>query len=244
MKPCQKKKRRVNNFDDWNKHLSPPFVLYADIEALLIPPPTPADDVQKIKVLQTHLPIAVGSYLISHKQLTSYPQRREVIFQTGTGCVQEFCKYLDELVNDLYQHCKKHCKKPQNRTAVEENKFKAATNCEYCKVQFTEEIPKVHHHCHISGDMLAVLCQRCNTRIRQPITTLPILFHNLKNYDMHALCIEGFANMPKWKLKPIAQKRNGTSPCKPMLKLTLTLPEIPYILLYVLLILSSFLHAH
>src|SRR5277367_2822691 len=120
-KTMPKEDDKFKKFDDWNKLLSPPFVLYADIESLLIPPPPlPADDVQKITVLQTHSPIAVGSYLIPHKQLTSYPQRREVIFQTGIGCVQEFCEYLDKLVNDLYRHCKKQCKKPQNRTAEEE----------------------------------------------------------------------------------------------------------------------------
>jgi hypothetical protein len=205
------KEEMYKTFDDWNKLLSPPFVLYADIEALLLQPPLlaeePDDGRKKVKILQTHSPIAVGSYLVAHEELISFSQRTEVNFQTGNGCVQEFCKYLDELVHDLYQHCRKHCNKPQRRTVEEETKFNDATQCEYCKVVFNEAIPKVHHHCHISGKMLAVLCQRCNTRIHQSITTLPILFHNLKNYDMHALCIEGFSNMPHWNLKPIAQTK-------------------------------------
>ena len=197
--------KKCKKFDDWSKLLSPPFVLYADIEALLLP--QPAEDNKKVTILQTHSPTAVGSYLVPHKDLTSYSQQRQVTFQTGAGCVQEFCEYLDDLVQNLYLHCKKHCNKPQNRTADEWNAFQVATHCQYCKLQFTEALTKVYHHCHISGKMLAVICQRCNTRIHQSITTLPILFHNLKNYDMHALCIEGFANMPHWNLKPIAQTK-------------------------------------
>src|SRR5271167_1762155 len=39
------------------------------------------------------------------------------------------------------------------------------------------------------------------------MATLPILFHNLKNYDMHALCLLGFSKMKNWTLKPIAQTK-------------------------------------
>ena len=31
-----------------------------------------------------------------------------------------------------------------------------------------------------------------------------MVFHNLKNYDMHSLCILGFSKMPEWGLDPIA----------------------------------------
>src|SRR5277367_1935361 len=44
-------------------------------------------------------------------------------------------------------------------------------------------------------------------RIRQPMTYLPVFFHNLKNYDMHALCREGLSKMKHWDLKPIAQTK-------------------------------------
>ena len=37
------------------------------------------------------------------------------------------------------------------------------------------------------------------------MATLPVYFHNLRNYDMHVLCLEGLSNMPQWELKPICQ---------------------------------------
>src|SRR5277367_939875 len=103
-------------------------------------------------------------------------------------------------------HSKGHCNKPQLRTPAEVRLFEAATACEYCHQSF-DDVQKVWHHCHISERLLAAVCQRCNTRIRQPMTYLPAFFHNLKNYDMHALCREGFSKMPHWRLKPIAQTK-------------------------------------
>src|SRR2546428_2700415 len=64
---------------------------------------------------------------------------------------------------------------------------------------------KVRHHDHVSGKQIAISCQTCNSKIRQPIAYLPVFFHNVKNYDMHALCIECFSNMPNWTLHPITQ---------------------------------------
>ena len=39
------------------------------------------------------------------------------------------------------------------------------------------------------------------------MATLPVFFHNLKNYDMHSMCLEGFSKMKDWVLKPIAQTK-------------------------------------
>ena len=55
----------IKTFEDWSKMLSPPFVMYADIEALLVPP----EDNSK-SILQTHVPCAVGSYIVADKGLT------------------------------------------------------------------------------------------------------------------------------------------------------------------------------
>src|SRR5271167_3331787 len=185
-------------FNEWSKMLSPPFAMYADIEAIL----EKYDDVGKI--LQTHVPCAVGSYLVPHKSLV-YP-RREVVFHQGEDCVDQFCSYLEDKALEIYRFNKIHCNKPQQLNDPSQvRKFEAATSCQYCKVPFSEQTPKVWHHDHITGEFVDAVCQRCNTRIRQPLATLPVFFHNLRNYDMHALCIEGFSKKPNWHLKPIAQ---------------------------------------
>ena len=93
------------------------------------------------------------------------------------------------------------------RKQQKQAKFDEAKNCEYCKAAFSDVVQKVWHHDHISGEFVAALSQRCNTRIRQPLATLPVFFHNLRNYDMHAMCIDGFSQMKNWELKPIAQTK-------------------------------------
>src|SRR5271156_6647352 len=187
-------------FDDWSKMLSPPFAMYSDIEAIL----EKSDDDSKI--LQTHVPCAVGSYLVAHKSFACPAQK--VVFHQGEDCIEQYCKFLEDKAREIYAYNKIRCNKPQQRNNPEHvRKFERTTSCDYCKVPFCEQTPKVWHHDHISGEFLATLCQRCNTRIRQPMATLPVLFHNLRNYDMHALCISGFSKMQNWELKPIAQTK-------------------------------------
>src|SRR3981189_3884562 len=93
----------VERFDDWSKMLSPPFVMYADIECILQKPE------QEGKVLQTHVPCAVGSYLVAHKglQRKQYPVRINMV----RTCVQDFCDELDVLVREIYDFNKEHCRK-------------------------------------------------------------------------------------------------------------------------------------
>ena len=190
----------VKRFDDWSKRLSPPFVVYADIECILEKSDNPQG-----KVLQVHKPCAVGSYLVAHKGLNR--DQESVQIDQGKDCVKTFCERLDTMAKWIYQYNQDNCRKPQRRAPHTEARFANATECEYCKKLFSVVNMKVWHHCHISGDYIGALCQPCNTKIRQPMAVLPVFFHNLRNYDMHALCLEGFSKMKHWELKPVAQTK-------------------------------------
>jgi len=189
----------VNKFKDWSKMLSHPFVMYADTECILVKPD------QEGKVLQTHVPCAVGSYLVAHKGLKR--DQQPVKINEGVDCMKDFCMELDELAHEIYNFNQRECRKPQLKTLESEASFASKICCEYCNVVFSDAVKKVWHHDHVSGEFLAALCQPCNTKIRQPLGSLPVYFHNLRNYDMHALCLEGFSNMPGWTLKPICQTK-------------------------------------
>ena len=122
-------------FDDYSKMLSPPFAMYSDIEAILEKADNNTD-----KILQTHVPCAVGSYLVPHKSLTY--RSTEVVFHEGADCIEKYCDYLEEKAKEIYEYNKTHCHKKQDRTNPEhKRKFAAATSCEYCKVQFSEQTP-------------------------------------------------------------------------------------------------------
>src|SRR5277367_5764064 len=71
----------VNQFEDWSKMLSPPFVMYADMEAILTPP----EDVLP-STLQIHEPCTVGSYIVPHRDLPH--QLTDVQFHEGRECIR------------------------------------------------------------------------------------------------------------------------------------------------------------
>ena len=66
-------KETVKKFEDWSKLSSPPFVLYGDIEILLIPPEEKDSSslCSSSNILQTQTSYVVGSYLIPHATLSS-----------------------------------------------------------------------------------------------------------------------------------------------------------------------------
>ena len=96
-------------------------------------------------------------------------------------------------------------------------RYERATRCGNCDKLFNPENYKVRHHCHITGDFLFACCNSCNLQLKpirrarntdhkkvgekRPYQSseewaqeqyekhyfLPVLFHNLKNYDAHLL---------------------------------------------------------
>ena len=64
----------------------------------------------------------------------------------------------------------------------------AATKCANCDRAFTHQNYKVRHHCHVTGEYLYAACNNCNLQLKPKKCKgyfLPIVFHNLKNYDAH-----------------------------------------------------------
>ena len=77
-------------------------------------------------------------------------------------------------------------------TDEEQTKYSRATVCNNCKQPFSHDNWKVHHHDHLTGTFLFPCCINCNLQLKSTQTHnnsdqffLPIIFHNLKNYDSH-----------------------------------------------------------
>ena len=85
--------------------------------------------------------------------------------------------------------------------------YDAARRCYCCKRKFETrgKFRKVCEHDHFTGKYRGAACQDCNTKMRKNPCYLPVLFHNLKNYDMHCICASGLGKMKKWQLSVIAQ---------------------------------------
>ena len=89
----------------------------------------------------------------------------------------------------------------------DKHKHSLATECYQCGNEFSEKQFKVADHDHVTGRYRGAACTQCNWKMRLTRTTLPVVFHNLRGYDMHGLCTTALGKMKDWELYPIAQTK-------------------------------------
>ena len=70
------------------------------------------------------------------------------------------------------------------------SRHRSAVTCQNCHTHFTHQNHKVRHHCHVTGQYLFPACNNCNLQLKPQKCTdkkyfLPIIFHNLTNFDAH-----------------------------------------------------------
>ena len=109
---------------------------------------------------------------------------------TGEDCIEEFLLqmgYYNWKIREIF-------KKTIPMVALTEEQLKnynEATNCYCCTASFDmndANLCKVKDHCHITGQYRGAACSHCylnNLNIIAKTHTIPIVFHNLKGYDMH-----------------------------------------------------------
>ena len=63
------------------------------------------------------------------------------------------------------------------------------TKCWICDNFYVESDAKVSYHCHITGICRGSAHRDCNIKVKLN-HKIPIVFHNLKNYDSHHIMQE------------------------------------------------------
>ncbi|XP_074604098.1 uncharacterized protein LOC141857504 [Brevipalpus obovatus] len=76
--------------------------------------------------------------------------------------------------------------KPLGMSDEDELAFKAATHCHICEDPFDENESRVRDHDHLDGKFRGAAHVKCNVNYRHT-SKLPIVFHNLKNFDAHII---------------------------------------------------------
>ena len=73
---------------------------------------------------------------------------------------------------------------------IEDNEdFKNSTKCWICDNDYIDNDVKVRDHCHITGKKRGYAHRDCNINVKLN-PKIPVVFHNLKNYDSHIIMEE------------------------------------------------------
>ena len=171
---------KLLTFADLSKTISPSHVVYADFESLLQSPGSTSEH----GVQQIHMPLA-AAYIIKPaiEHAHALPTKYEHFY--GKECIVDFLHSLDMLSKLVSKWYKNYRNTPMTElTNVEVTSYNNAIICYLCGGTFNDD-DKVKDHCHFSGKFLGAACNHCNLARRIKYPFLPIVFHNLKGYDMH-----------------------------------------------------------
>ena len=187
-------------FQNHQKMLPVPFVIYADFEAITekIDSCIPSDEKSYTTTYQSHKACGYG-----YKLVCRYDDRysKPVEIYRGEDAIDEFIVQMMNEVEDCRRIVKEEFQKPLNMTVQNEIDFQNSTVCHICERKFNEQAmskrlsqksdnplkEKVRDHCHITGEYRGAAHRDCNLKwaISPQKLKIPVIFHNLKGYDCH-----------------------------------------------------------
>ncbi|XP_030764719.1 uncharacterized protein LOC115888968 isoform X2 [Sitophilus oryzae] len=172
----------ILKFENIEKQLRVPFVVYADFESILKPIATVAPSSTKSYTLKSvkHEPYSFA-YLIKCSFDDSFSK-----FETyrGKDAAKEFVSHIENDLRSIYNIYLKDFKKMIPLSNKEKLEFINAKTCFICERLFDIQEQKVRDHCHLTGKYRGAAHGTCNINFKLP-NFVPIVFHNLSGYDSH-----------------------------------------------------------
>lgn len=164
---------KVLAFKNYKFKESVPFVVYADLECILV------QDGNETNV-QTHIPCSIAYYLHCSydDSFSKFKLNRD------PNCIDWF---IQELYNvALFVDGKLSKIIPMETLSSSQiDEFKMAKFCHICTKEFNEsDLSKHRDHCHFTGKYRGAAHDSCNINYKKP-HDIPIIFHNLSGYDAH-----------------------------------------------------------
>ncbi|XP_041675515.1 uncharacterized protein LOC121530461 [Drosophila eugracilis] len=174
----------TTSFNGYHKKLSPPVVIYADIEAVLenyeICLNNPATSATT--KVQKHSACAVSFY-IAHKY---DPTLNELWTYEGEDCIKQFCKTLKERTLSLFYKYWATAKSPSTDPIDDFDQEGSCCACE--KVINDGDLDK--HFDQFSGKYVGPIHKNCKPKYKLSDPFFPVVFHNLSKYDIHLFITE------------------------------------------------------
>ncbi|XP_066902574.1 uncharacterized protein [Halyomorpha halys] len=176
------KKNPFIRFSNVERQSKVPFVIYADFESILVPINESSGNTTKY---QRHDPISFCIY-VKGIEGVDIPICKPYLYR-GVNAASHFMKYITKIAKQIENIYKKN--KPLRISSSEEEDWDKAETCYLCKQQFKENNEKVRDHCHLTGTYLGPSCNNCNLKRVNP-SFIPVIMHNLSNYDAHFIVKE------------------------------------------------------
>ena len=179
----------ITKFKSFRETVKIPFVIYADLEALLHKLTVfqkEDTELDQTEELQKHVACSYG-----YKVVCCFDDRLSKPFKMyrGVDSVNKFFSDIFEEEKEILGKLEEFKNTPMNLSNEDQINHKNATHCYVCNCIFTTENHKVRDHCHVLGNYRGDCCNKCNLGMKMT-KTIPVIFHNLKGYDSHLLLQE------------------------------------------------------
>ncbi|XP_065665393.1 uncharacterized protein LOC136086829 [Hydra vulgaris] len=170
-------------FNNHNRSMRVPFVVYAGFESFIKPRNTytPYLNDSYTKQYQRHIPSSFCCYIkcfdksIYESSLVTFTASNET-----DDVAQKFVDSFEEDIRKIFDTIK--FSKKFQKTLENEYDFNAAILCYICEEDLEKD--KVRDHCHITGKYRGTAHKDCNLNYKIP-KFFPYIFHNLSGYDCH-----------------------------------------------------------
>ena len=199
-----KKENSILKYKNIEKQFPVPFVVYADFECFTKPvssrKPNPEEPYSYS--YQKHIPSGFCFFIKGAEgkaiKPISYTKKEE-----GEDVAKIFIEKISEVTREIYNGYYKYPKKLK-LTPQEQKSFDKAKICHLCKKDLFDD--RVRDHCHFTGEYRGAAHKSCNLNFRKK-KVLPVIFHNLQNYDAH-LFIKQLGKLPgRFKCIPSTEEK-------------------------------------
>ena len=126
----------------------------------------------------------------------------------GASCIVEFLQSLEQQAILVHQWYQEHGNVEMvELLEAQQKEHDDATQCYICHGDFNDDDDKVRDHDHFTGLYTGAACNECNLARRHPSKSpfLPVIFHNLRGYDMHHIVKHAIDQFTNWTFTCIPQ---------------------------------------
>ena len=176
------KNNNIIKYNQGEKSLELPFIIYADLECLLDKIDTCYNNPEESSTAKISRHTPSGYSIFTHCSFDK--SKNKLNYYRGEDCMERFCKDLKEHATKII-NCEK--KVLVQLTKEEKEDYNNQKVCYICKKEFIDN--KVRDHCHYTGKYRGAAHNTCNLRYKIP-KNIPVIFHNDSTYDYHFIIRE------------------------------------------------------